>query len=251
MKTLIAYLRWATERFGLAFALRTGALWALGITSIIHAPIGHGHRLRVALRPGTADLFVYDEIYRDHAYDLPLPDAPAYIVDAGGHIGLASVWLAQRYPQSRILCVEPEPANVAIAQRNVRAFPNVTVVHAALWSHTSRVAIQNPSAATWSFRVEPSSMGVQAYSVKDLLWTYQFPRVDFLKIDIEGSEVEVLGTARDWIGSVSTMMVELHDRFRPGCQAALEAAIAQTGLAVIEQRTNVSLLANPAREMAV
>ena len=94
-------------------------------------------------------------------------------------------------------------------------------------------------------------MGVQAYSVKDLLWTYQFPRVDFLKIDIEGSEVEVLGTARDWIGSVSTMMVELHDRFRPGCQAALEAAIAQTGLAVIEQRTNVSLLANPAREMAV
>jgi len=217
LRALIRYLEWAKERFGLSFALRTGTLWALGLTSTISAPAGHG--VRVALRPGTPDLFVYDEVFRTHAYDMALAKAPRFIVDAGGHIGLTSVRLAQQYPDSKILCIEPEPANVAIAQRNAGSFPNVTVVHAALWSHTGRVAIANPSAASWSFRVKTSRSGVQAYSMMDLLSPYGFPRIDLLKLDIEGAEDAVLADCESQLHHVGAIVMDLHE-FAPALRQA-------------------------------
>ena len=38
-------------------------------------------------------------------------------------------------------------------------------------------------------------------------------------------EVEVLGDNHDWLDAVDTLVIELHDRFRPGCSAALEWAL--------------------------
>jgi hypothetical protein len=46
-----------------------------------------------------------------------------------------------------------------------------------------------------------------------------------LKIDIEGSEIEVLNDSKTWLGSVKTLVIELHDRFRAGCTEALTLAL--------------------------
>ena len=46
--------------------------------------------------------------------------------------------------------------------------------------------------------------------------------VGLLKLDIEGSEREVLAEGDTaWIDRTRTLAVELHDRFRPGCAEAL------------------------------
>ena len=50
-------------------------------------------------------------------------------------------------------------------------------------------------------------------------------RIDVLKIDIEGSELEVLKHSKAWIDDVKTIIIELHDRFQPGCTEALAIAI--------------------------
>jgi hypothetical protein len=44
-------------------------------------------------------------------------------------------------------------------------------------------------------------------------------------MDIEGSEVEVLNDAQPWMDAVKVIIIELHDRFRPGCAEALERAL--------------------------
>ena len=49
------------------------------------------------------------------------------------------------------------------------------------------------------------------------------PFIDLLKVDIEGAEKEVFGTC-DWIGSVRCLVIELHDRFKPGCREAVSSA---------------------------
>ena len=61
--------------------------------------------------------------------------------------------------------------------------------------------------------------------VADILSDFKASRIDVLKIEIEGSEFEVLNHSAPWIDSVQTLIIELHDRFRPGCTEALEAAI--------------------------
>jgi hypothetical protein len=50
-------------------------------------------------------------------------------------------------------------------------------------------------------------------------------RIDLLKLDIEGSEKEVLSDSDSWIRHVSAISMELHDRFIPGCSRAFFNAI--------------------------
>jgi FkbM family methyltransferase len=218
------YLSWHRDSFGLWPALRAypAFLRRGGRLVAVSTPQGG----RVWLRPGTADLTVYDEVFRQQEYALPVAKAD-YIIDAGAHIGCASVWFAQRYPQARILSIEPEAGNFAILQRHAKDYPGITPIRAGVWSHSSTLQIANPTANTWSFRVAEGTGGetIPAVSIDELLAAHRFPRVDILKLDVEGAEVDVLKTADRWLDRVGTLIVELHDRFRPGCSAALERAL--------------------------
>jgi len=57
------------------------------------------------------------------------------------------------------------------------------------------------------------------------MFRYKLPCIDILKMDIEGSEIEVLNNSKEWIGDVGSLIIELHDRFRPGCTEALTKAV--------------------------
>ena len=50
--------------------------------------------------------------------------------------------------------------------------------------------------------------------------------IDILKVDIEGAEKEVFETC-DWIDAINCLMIETHDRFKPGSSAAVDAVTAE------------------------
>ncbi len=218
------FMSWYRQRFGMLPAVFSQA-------RLLH---GHGvasapnplNDQRVFLRPGTSDQDVYDEIFIEQEYALELGD-PTLIVDAGAHIGLASVFLACRYPGATIVAIEPEPANFALLCRNTRPYPNIRPLRAGLWSHRTHLRIENANAATWAFRVveDESGDGIPAIGIADILSELSSERIDVLKIDIEGSEIEVLGQSEPWIDRIGTLVIELHDRFRPGCTEALRDAL--------------------------
>jgi len=57
--------------------------------------------------------------------------------------------------------------------------------------------------------------------------TDRLPHFDLLKVDIEGSEKSMFEHCDAWIDRVRMIVVELHDRFMPGCQSAFESATAK------------------------
>jgi Methyltransferase FkbM domain len=62
-------------------------------------------------------------------------------------------------------------------------------------------------------------------TVPEIMREHGLDRIDLLKVDIEGSEMEVFSHADAWIGSVDAISVELHDRFKPGCSSAFFKAV--------------------------
>jgi hypothetical protein len=63
----------------------------------------------------------------------------------------------------------------------------------------------------WSFRVDPAGdRSVEARPLGELLDLFKTERVDFVKMDIEGSEWEVVERAGDWAGRVGSLLVEVH-----------------------------------------
>ena len=218
------HLWWYRQQFGLKASL--GGYLRLLTSRDGLAPMAvPGTSHRVHLRPGTSDEFVFGEIFVDKEYDLELGD-PLVIVDAGAHIGLGSIFFAIRYPRATIIAVEPEEANFALLKRNVAAFPNIRALQAALWSRDTVVKIGNPDADTWAFQVGEGAEGrdIPTVTMEGVFSMFGIDRIHVFKVDIEGAEKEVFRSSADWIDKVDCLIVELHDRFQPGCTEALDEA---------------------------
>ncbi|PDW00164.1 hypothetical protein A9Q02_21980 [Candidatus Chloroploca asiatica] len=178
----------------------------------------------IYLRLGTSDIGFYDEIFVRRVYDLQSVRPLQVIVDAGANIGLAARYFAEHHPHVRILAIEPAAANFGQLYKNVSACSQITPIQAALWHIDSELDLTNPVGRHGAFRVwntashsVPVQERVPTMTIPNLLANYNLERIDLLKIDIEGAEVELFANAGSWIDRVGIIAVELHDRLRRGC----------------------------------
>ncbi len=155
------------------------------------------------------------------------------VVDAGANIGASSLRLADRFPGSRVVAIELEEANHRLLQRNAGVNPRIEVRHAGLWSRPAMLRVDNTHGGTaWAhFAVEggeADEVGVPGITVDRILEemaSHGIDRIDVLKIDIEGGELDVLQSCDAWIDRVDAIMIELHEDDRPGATAAFERAV--------------------------
>ena len=183
----------------------------------------------IHLRAGTSDAAVFHQLFADQHQQIQLGFEPEVILDIGANIGLASVLFARSYPSARIVSVEPDQGNFSILQKNVEPYPNIEAINTAIWCRDTYLRIENPKDKPWAFRVEETTRNgadcFEGISLGTLMERCRLSKVDVLKLDIEGAELEVLGENLDsWIGDVRLILVELHERFRPGCEAVFEQA---------------------------
>jgi len=186
-------------------------------------------RTPILMRRNITDLLTFEQVFMRHEYGIKLPFSPRHIVDAGANIGLATIYFANRFPNAQIIALEPEAVNFDLLLRNTQAYSNVQAIRAGLWSRRTTLSIENPTDDPWAFRVceiDTPEGGLPAVTVEDLMARLGIEQLDLLKMDIEGSEREVLGASAPWIDRVNAIVVELHDRIQPGCRDALETAVA-------------------------
>lgn len=187
--------------------------------------------VEVTVRTSTPDLRVAIHSLFDKEYDaIRCPD-PKTILDAGANIGTSAIFFARKYPNAKILAVEPEAGNFELLQKNVRNYKNVIPVKAAIWGSPGMRMVQNRFTGSWGFTVsethkksQATGQEVECVTIPSLMKEYGMERIDLLKMDIEGGEKDVLENAADWIDRVGVMTVELHDRICMGCDRAFYLA---------------------------
>jgi FkbM family methyltransferase len=189
-------------------------------------PLQSNHR--VYLRIDTSDFCAYRDvlIFKSKSYDPGIPGfSPTTIVDAGAHIGMASILFALKYPDARIIAIEPEPSNFALLVRNTAPYHTITPIQAALWREDGEVNLGasnvHPKGAFQI--VEKGQQRVRAITMDTLMREAGIRSIDLLKMDIEGAEVEVFESC-PWIENVRVIAIELHDRVRTGCSSAVRSA---------------------------
>ena len=189
-----------------------------------------GRQPPVAVRTDKTDAKIFEQVFIERQYDVALPlSRPRLIIDAGANVGYASVFFAHRYPEARILAVEPEASNFALLARNTRPYENVTPIQAALWSRPVPLEIENPAGGHWAFRMREAPEGgggLPAVTVPQLMARAEAEAVDLLKIDIEGGEKALFaGESIPWLRKVRALLIELHDAVQPGCAQAFYRAL--------------------------
>lgn len=178
------------------------------------------------------DFGTFHEIFLTEGYSLERlarhPEIQAYyetvvasgrtplIIDCGGNIGLAARYFAENFSAARIVCIEPEAANIALARRN-NVSGNIDFLHCAVGSRPGRGAIIDPALGNNAFRIEASpDGGTEILSINHLLARYGTQYSPFIvKIDIEGFENELFSEHTEWVDKFPLLIVELHDWMLP------------------------------------
>ena len=86
-------------------------------------------------RWGGSDYFVFNQIFRhpEYACVAGLPRVEL-VIDCGANAGYSAAYFLSRYPQCRLIAVEPEPGNFALLQRNLAPYgERAKPVHAGVW----------------------------------------------------------------------------------------------------------------------
>ncbi len=191
---------------------------------------GIAHPVHLRLR--TTDVALCQEILLRGQYDWAFSETPKVIVDAGANIGMAAIFYANKFPESKIVAIEPEPSNFQILKKNAALYPNIITIHAALWKDDQRLDIFNPGAGNTTFRTRDADESrtaeghqmVRGVRVDTLMKDLGIGYVDLLKVDIEGSEKEVFKHSRGWIDEVGMLAVEIHDWIQSGCGDSVRMA---------------------------
>jgi FkbM family methyltransferase len=208
-----------------------------------------GSSYRVHARRDGSDRASFEHVFGG-AYELDVASEPRLIVDLGANAGYASVFFALRYPSARVIAVEPVPENAKLARKNVSRLGRVDVVEAAAWPRPARLGLVDPGKGYWGMRVSEDASGeIAAVTIPDLLDRAGADRIDILKIDIEGAEAQLFSENTAWLGRVDMLVLELHDRFVPGCRAALDGAIERSGVRFHELQRGEDVLLSATRPL--
>ncbi|HEX8145434.1 MAG TPA: amino acid adenylation domain-containing protein, partial [Pyrinomonadaceae bacterium] len=196
--------------------------------------------------------FLYQEIFAEHSYlknGIKLREGDC-VFDVGANIGLFSLFVKQHCPQARLYAFEPLPPlfevlkmNMALHAEDVKVFEcglsNETRGETfTFYPHCSIISGQHADAAQerevvrsfllhdgagdeisagmmeelLSARLESESYECRLKTLSEVMADEGVERIDLLKVDVEKSEMEVLGGIReeDW-PKIRQLIVEVHD----------------------------------------
>jgi FkbM family methyltransferase len=167
-------------------------------------------------RTGTSDPWVFSQIFVEREYaPIDGEQEVRLVFDCGANVGYSSIYFLNRFPHCRVMAVEPDPENVSLLRMNLRPYGDrVEIIPAAVWS-TRSTLVMVPQGAAWATQVRAVQRGEKgdlvAVDIPSLLHRAGAPRIDVLKMDIEGSEAEVFsGDVDAWLPHVGTLAIELH-----------------------------------------
>ena len=172
--------------------------------------------LTTVIRHGTPDIATLDEVFYQRQYEPPpavavrLGTAPR-VVDLGANIGLFALFVAGDYPAARVTAIEADAANAAVLRRTCELNElDWEVVEAVAAAQSGNVPF---AGGLFSLsRVEdrkdlPLVRAVDAF-------TY-LAAADLAKIDIEGSEWELLASPRLSQEGPGALVLEFHPHLAP------------------------------------
>jgi FkbM family methyltransferase len=155
-------------------------------------------------------LFSLKEIFIDEVYKFKSKNEKPYILDCGSNIGLSSIYFKRLYPEAQIVGFEPDRQNFSLLKFNLSQFNynDITIYQKAIWVENRELYFERSSSIGGHITDEERKNveKIESLRLKDFLDR----KIDFLKIDIEGFEYDVIFDCKDKLINVGNIFIEYH-----------------------------------------
>lgn len=142
-------------------------------------------------------------------YDVPYQAACPVILDIGANVGSFAAWALERWPGAHVHCYEPLPENFALLKKNLGCLegPSLSLNNFAIGDPCLKnlyLGLNNCGEASFYDVGEQSTVAVEVETRTPSV----LPRAHIVKIDTEGSEIDILSrmTSLDF----DVIMLEYH-----------------------------------------
>jgi FkbM family methyltransferase len=130
-----------------------------------------------------------------------------YVIDAGGCYGDTALYFSHLAgPAGRVASFEFLPQNLSVFRKNLQLNPTlartIQVYENPVWAESGNelfVSGSGPGTKVTENKVTQDATSVSTLKIDDVVGTADFPKVDFIKMDIEGAEQQALRGAEECI----------------------------------------------------
>jgi FkbM family methyltransferase len=142
--------------------------------------------------------------------------------------------MARQNPKCRIVALEPYDENFRCLQMNVASArsTNITCCEMALGGTSGHGRMESVGKRSLDHILQASEANggsIPVVTLNDLFDLTASRQIDFLKVDIEGSEHETFRDARpDLLARFKRIALEYHDAIAPGTMTMLEKVLASS-----------------------
>lgn len=154
----------------------------------------------------------YNELIKRDIYKFKTTNPKPFIIDCGVNIGLSIVSFKNTHPNAKIIGFEPDPNIFEVAKKNIKkaGFKDVELIKKAVWNEESTMLFykENSAGGRLANQKSENTIEVQTFHLKKII----NQEVDFLKIDIEGAEFDILKDIEDNLNYVKNIFIEYHSK---------------------------------------
>ena len=157
----------------------------------------------------------FSDIWYHRAYTKYFPIPPnAVVVDVGANVGVFSLLAART---ARIVyALEPASSNFSLLHSNTAQAANIVALNLACARENGRASLDISSdPVSFSITAQSASANretVEVINLATLFDRYRIERCDFLKLDCEGCEFEIiLDSERSLMDRIDRIVMEYHD----------------------------------------
>jgi len=161
------------------------------------------------------------------------------VVEAGTYYGRDTATFAKL--ADRVLSFEPSPRNYEIARKNLRRFSNVELYNMGIWDEDGELELMYGTDSSDDTFIEPDtghtsiSHRVPAYKVASLPGEFNIDGIDFLKIEAEGGEPEVISSIGEM--SIKTIVVRCgEERFGESPEDEVVSLLENKGYEIVDKK---------------
>ena len=173
--------------------------------------------LKIKIRVNSTDLMAFTHVwmiqeYSDDNFSINNDDV---IIDVGAHIGLFALFASQFCKNGKIFCYEPIKENYKILIENIEMnqIQNIFPNNLAVTKETSRVKIflNDDQSGHSMFIQNKNFVEVDSKSLSDIFIDNGIKECDFLKLDCEGAEYEIIESlSSDLFTKINKTVIEYH-----------------------------------------
>lgn len=175
------------------------------------------------------------------------PKAGDVVVDVGSNIGEFSLYAVSK--GAKVFAFEPDPSVFACLSHNLQRFPDAQGFQRALWNERTTLNFFKAADNADSSFFEPDSnvrgvISLEAWRLDDVTEIAALERIDFIKMDGEGAEPEILQGATETLRRTARIAIDVGpERQGESTKDAVIEILQASGFTIVDHDVECELMA--------